>query len=483
MLDADHDALGLAALVRAGEVTAAELLDTAVARIEALDPLLNAVVHRFEDMGRAAIAAGLPDGPFAGVPFLIKNTGLAMAGTPLSTGSRLFADAVTPTDGTLAARQKAAGLVAIGRTNTPEFALSFATESELFGPARNPWDTTRGPGGSSGGSAAAVAARIVPIAHASDGAGSTRLPAAHCGVFGFKPSRIRNPLGPDIAEGIAGMSTPHAITVSVRDSAALLDATSGPDVGDPHAVPPPVRPFLEETRRDPPRLRIGLVTASPYGAVDPECVAAAEDAARLCAELGHTVEIAGIDYEPEALKAAWRVIAGVGIVGQIDGRARVLGIDDPAALIEPVNAAWLAEGRGWTGTDYLKAVNQLHRTARHLGRFFARYDVLLSPATGEIAPVLGRMASSGQSLDAFYDQFWAHGPFTCAFNASGCPAMSVPLHWTAPTATAPRGLPVGVQFGAGFGNDGLLFALAAELERARPWSRRRPALAEQELAA
>jgi amidase len=309
----------------------------------------------------------------------------------------------------------------------------------------------------------------VPFANASDGAGSIRVPASHGGLFGFKPSRMRNPVGPVVVEVIAGMSTPHCVSWSVRDSAALLDASSGPDQGDPYAVPQPERPFLAELDRDPPPLRIGLTLRSPLGTpVDPECLAATRAMARLCEELGHTVEETDAGYDAAALKAAWRVIVGVNIAPAVALQGERRGLADPLTLVEPVNAAWIEEARGKSAADYLKAVNQLHATARALGRFFARYDVLLSPAAAELPPLLGQMASAGQTLDGFYDQFWQHGPFTCAFNASGCPAMSVPATLSA------EGLPIGVQFGAGFGREGLLFALAGQLERARPWADRRP---------
>ncbi|MCK0198925.1 amidase [Ancylobacter sp. 6x-1] len=468
----DHDATGLAALVRAGEVSADDLLDAALSRIDAHEPQLHALVHRFEDLGRQAIAQGLPDGPFTGVPFILKNTGFEMAGTVLSTGSKLFDGMVSPRDGTLVARYKAAGLVIIAKSNTPEFALSFATEPEAFGPSHNPWDISRSPGGSSGGSTAAVAAGYVPMANTSDGAGSTRLPASHCGLFGFKPSRMVNPLGPAIVEAIAGMSTPHAASWSVRDNAALLDATAGPDIGDPYACPRGPDTYLSEVTREPGRLRIGFTPASPLGTqVDPACARAAEEAAKLCADLGHDVEIVEPGYDAHALKAAWRIIVGVNVAPAVAARGAALGLADPLKALEPVNAAWVEEARGLPATAYLGAVNTLHQTARALGRFFAGYDILLSPTAAELPPPLGALAGAGKSLDAFYDAFWAHAPFTCAFNAAGCPAMSVPL------GMSEDGLPVGVHFGAGFGRDGLLFRLAGQLERARPWFHRRPSLA------
>jgi amidase len=336
----------------------------------------------------------------------------------------------------------------------------------------------RSAGGSSGGAAAAVAAGLVPIAHASDGAGSIRVPAAHCGVFGFKPSRMRNPLGPRIAESNAGMGTPHAITRSVRDSAALLDATCGADIGDPYAVEAPRRPFLEETKRDPPPLRIGLVTSPGIDVdVDPHCLAAVVHAATLCGDLGHHVEEAVTGHHGEELKKAWRVIAGAGCAASVGPVIAGMSPAEAAALIEPVNLEWIEEGRSWSASDYLSAVSVLHRTGRTIGGFFKRFDILLSPVTAEIAPPLGALAGRGAALADFYNRFWAHAPFTPLFNATGFPAMSVPLYWTVPSAEAPRGVPVGVQFGAGPGKDGALFGLPAQLERAQPWSGRRPSAA------
>lgn len=464
-----HDALGLATLVRNGEVSAAELLETAIAMVERLNPTLNCVVHSHFELARRQIEEGLPEGPFTGVPFLIKNTGFDVKDMLLSTGARLFKDNVSPRDGTLAARYRAAGLVILGKSNTPEFALSFTTEPQEFGPARNPWMLDHGPGGSSGGASAAVAAGIVPMANSSDGAGSTRLPASHCGLFGFKPSRMRNPLGPVAVEGIAGMSTPHALSWTVRDNAALLDASSGPDAGDPYAAPAPAETFLAASARAPARLRIGMTLASPVGTpVDPQIIATITQAATLLEELGHDVEeVDDAGYDAHALKAAWRVIAGVNVAPAVLARGAQLGIEDPVSWLEPVNGEWVREGMSKTGIDYLKAINQLHLTARGLGRFFGKYDLLLSPVTGELAPRIGELAGTG-TLDAFYDRFWSHGPFTCAFNASGCPAMSVPFGLSA------SGLPIGIHLGAAFGADALLYSVAGEIERARPWISSRP---------
>lgn len=465
-----YDALALAELIRSGEISAEELLEATIERIEALNPQLNAVVHAHFDLARKAVADGLPDGPFRGVPFLIKNTGFEVDGMILSTGSELHRNTVSTRDGTLARRYKAGGLVILGKSNTPEFALSFTTESDAFGAARNPWDLSRTPGGSSGGSTAAVAAGLVAIANSSDGAGSTRLPASHCGLFGFKPSRMRNPLGPVAVEAIAGMSTPHAVSWSVRDNAALLDVSAGADIGDPYAAPAQGGTYLASLAGAPKGLRIGMTLTSPTGTpIDPQVLAAVRDTAKKLEALGHHVEdvVEGAGYDGHALMKAWRIIAGVSAATGVSFSQQPGG-PDPIDRIEPVNQEWVREGRGRSGIEYMWAINQLHGTARALGRFFSRYDILLSPSSADLPPLLGELAGRGKSLDDFFARFWAHAPFTAVFNASGCPAMSVPL------AQSVEGLPIGIHFGAGFGNDALLFALAAQLEQAWPWFDRRP---------
>jgi amidase len=457
------DATALAELVARREVSPEELVASAIERIAALDPSLNFMAQTFYGRARAQIAAGLPAGPFAGVPFLVKDSAIELAGAPVSGVHHWLGGAVSPTSSTLAQRHAAAGLITLGTTTIPELMMSFTSEPEVHGPARNPWDRSRSPGGSSGGSAAAVAAGIVPMAHASDGAGSIRVPAAHCGLVGFKPSRMRTPFGPAIAEALAGMAYAHAVTRSVRDSAALLDATAGPEPGDPYAVLPPHRPFADEVRADPAPLRIAVTTASPLGGtVDPEIVAAVESTAALCAALGHRVGYAAPDYDIGALIAAWRLIAGVGVFGVVTRASESTGRDVRAQL-EAVNAAWFDEGAATSASAYADAVVTVHRIGRQMAAFFADWDVLLSPVTSDVAPPLGTLAGAGRDLDAFNETFWNHGPFTCAFNASGGPAMSLPLARTA------AGLPIGLHFGADTGRDGVLFALAGQLERARPW--------------
>ncbi len=458
-----HDACALAALIHRGDTTAREVLDCAIVCADRADPALHAIAHRLDEAARNQVAL-LPEGPFRGVPFLVKDTGATVAGAPMTSGSRLFAGNRPETDCTLVSRYRAAGLVLMGKTNTPELGLSFTTEPLAQGPTHNPWNVRHGPGGSSGGSAAAVAAGIVPMAHASDGAGSIRLPAAHCGLFGFKPSRMRNPVGPVIGEGLAGMSSAHCVSRSVRDSAALLDASAGAEPGDPYAAPVATRGFLAETQQDPPRLRIGVSCKVPTGTVlDPACEAATQRAARLCEALGHSVEEAALDYDAEALKAAWRTIVGVsaalGVRTQLWAHP---GLSADTGL-EPVNRAWIAQAAEISGFAYAEAINEIRRAGRRTGRSFARFDVFLTPCTAAPAPLLGELACIDDDVDAFYDRFWAHGPFTAIYNANGCPAMSVPMGFSE------AGLPVGAHFGAALGQDGLLFALAAQIERALPW--------------
>lgn len=463
------DGIATAKLVSKGEVSASEVLEASIARIGRLNPTLNAVVHEHFDLARQQVANGLPQSPLSGVPMLLKNTGFEAEGMLLSSGSELLRNAVSKRDSTITARYKAAGMVIVGKSNTPEFALSFTTEPDAFGPTRNPWDVSRTAGGSSGGSTAAVASGMVPLANSSDGAGSTRLPASHCGLFGFKPSRLVNPVGPVAAEAIGGMSTPHAVTWSVRDNAAMLDISSGGDLGDPWASPATPGSYLRSLDKTPPRLKVAMIVASPTGShIEPEMIRSVRETARLLEGLGHHVEeVADAGYDGEALKTAWRVVVGVNAALGVSG-------GDPSSAniskLEPVNQEWVREALAVPGTRYVWAINQLHASARALARFFSNYDVMLTPVAAEPAPPLGKLAGRGKHIDEFYDLFWSHSPFTAVFNASGCPAMSLPL------GMSPAGLPIGSHIGAAFGKDAMLFALAAELERAAPWIDRRPAL-------
>ena len=470
MIDLDRkDGLGLAELVRAKEVTAAEVLEATIARAEARNPALNAIVGRLYDEARAAVAAGLPAGPFTGVPYLLKDLGALYTGAETSFGSTFFTGFVADHDSELTARLKRSGLVIFGKTNTPELGLAPSTEPRRFGPTRNPWNLAYSAGGSSGGAAAAVAGGILPMAHATDGGGSIRIPASCCGLFGMKPTRARNPMGPDAGEGWGGASVGHAVTWSVRDSAALLDATSGPDVGDPYWAPPPAGPFLAEVGREPGQLRIALTTTSFNGqAVDASCAAAARAAAKLCESLGHVVEEARPQVDGHALGMATRIVIGANVRAQLETRAAALGRPLAADDVERMTWARAADGTAFPAWEYARAIGVIHRTGRAVARFFTRHDVLLSPTMCRPPYPIGVLNMSGDDDAAYLAAVLASIGFTSLFNSSGNPAMSVPLAWSADE------LPIGVQFAGRFGDEATLFRLAAQLERAQPWATRRP---------
>ncbi len=466
-----YDALGLAKLVRDREISAIELLETAIARVEAANPRLNAIVHKLYDLARSAVAKGLPQGALSGVPFMLKDLGAMQKGVPTSFGSRFFDGYVAEIDATITERYREAGLVVLARSATPELGLNATTEPVLFGPTRNPWDMTRVAGGSSGGSAAAVAARVLPAAHATDGGGSIRIPASCCGVFGLKPTRARTPSGPLIGEGWSGMSVGHAVTISVRDSAALLDATHGAAPGDPYPAPPVARPFLAEVGADPGKLRIALVTAPPDGMpVHADCVAAAESAARLCAGLGHVVEPATLPAVPPIFNGATGIIVSANLRNALEQRGRALGREPGPQDVERVTWQMAEMGRKYTAAEYAAAVQTIHGIGRTVAAFFARYDVLITPTLAQPPVPLGHLDMMLDDLDVFTERLAAFMPFTPLFNITGQPAASLPLHWNA------QGLPIGVQFAARFGDEATLFRLAAQLEAASPWRDRRPDL-------
>ena len=461
------DGLGLAKLIRDGEITPAEVLEATIARIEARNPALNAVVTPMFETARKAVAAGLPDGPFRGVPYAFKELVVSVKGAPTTSASRLYAGAPATADSELVARARRAGLVVVGKTNSSEFGLQPVTEPALFGPTRNPWNTDHSPGGSSGGSAAAVASGMLPMAHATDGGGSIRIPASCCGLFGLKPTRGRITSGPEGGEGLAGLAAQHAVTWSVRDSAALLDATAGPMPGDPYAAPPPARPWLEEAARDPGRLRIAFSTAAPDGKpIDPACADATREAARLCEAMGHIVEEAAPDFDIAAARAAFLAIFQANTAVNA-GRAN--GGRLPAdGLIEPLTRALAERGAAIAAADYIRALQAMHRESRRIAGFFERHDLWLTPTLGQLPPRIGAFDSRITDVDLWMERLTGFLPFTWLFNLTGQPAMSVPF------ATAPGGLPVGVHFAARYGDEATLFALAGQIERARPWRHLRP---------
>ena len=467
-----YDALGLAELVRKGEVKPAELLDAALARVSVRNGPLNAVNMLFEGRARRALDAGLPAGPFTGVPFLLKDLHAQLAGERISFGSRLWASFVSETDSELVARYRRAGLVIFGRTASPELGLTASTESVLWGDTRNPWSLERTPGGSSGGASAAVAAGILPAAHASDGGGSIRSPASCCGLFGLKPTRARVPMGPHAGEGWGGMSTAHAVTRSVRDSAALLDAVHGADLGAPYHAPAPERSYLDEVSRPPGALRIALQTTAFNGApTDPECAAAARDAAKLCQSLGHRVDEATVPVDREALGRATQVLIGANVLASCEDAAALQGRKLGPDLVEAVTWAIIESAGPATSADYARAVRTLHATTRAVEAFFQRFDVLLTPTMAMQPARVGELALSNTPGAAYGQRLARCVGYTSLFNSSGNPAMSVPL------GTASDGMPLGVQFAARFGDEATLFRLAGQLERERPWAERRPRVA------
>ena len=491
-----YDALGLAELVRKRDVTALELVDTAIERIERVNPELNAVITTMFESARRHAGDALPDGPFAGVPFLLKDLLSAYAGVQLAGGSRFRLGYVPGYDSELVRRYKHAGLVVVGKTNTPEQGLLPVTEPEVFGPTHNPWRIGLTAGGSSGGSGAAVAAGIVPMAHGGDGGGSIRIPAACCGVFGFKPSRGRTPCGPDASEQWQGYAIEHGLTRTVRDSAALLDAASGIEQGSWHSLPRPKSSFLEQLKEPVGKLRIAFSTKPLLtdGSVHADCAAAVRDVAALCTELGHEVdegrpEIDGEAFVRDYLRVIWGETAAT-----IAEEERLVGRSARPGDFEP--ATWLSAmlGREISAADYALALRSLSAMSRAQLPFFERYDVLLTPtlgmpplphhalrpgkleataqkfiAAGSLTSVL-KIGGPDRLIASFVDRIFQFVPFTPIANVTGQPSMSVPLNWNV------AGLPIGSMFTGRFGDDGLLLRLAAQLEEARPWRDRRPAV-------
>jgi amidase len=485
-----YDATGLADLVRRREVTAAELVEAAIARIEALNGPLNAVVTKLYDQARAAAANGPPDGPFAGVPFLVKDLIATVEGVPTSSGNKLLRSLPAPVDSELVRRWRAAGLIILGKTNTPEFGLTPYTESLTLGAARNPWDTSRTPGGSSGGSGAAVAARMVPMASGGDGGGSIRIPASACGLFGIKPTRGRTPTGPLIGESWHGFAIEHALTRSVRDSAALLDATHGPDIGAPYAAPAVDGTFLAAAARAPGRLRIAVTSKPLLGRmIDPAVVDGFRASVTLLANLGHEIIEAAPDCEPEVFSIAFITVLAGELRADMEAAARAAGKVFTNGDFDPTTCGMGMLGRAFSATEYAAAVRALQRIARQVAAMFEDIDVLMTPTLAMPPVRIGALQPSNAEralirLVGAFDGGWLlrrlgivkplaektfeFVPWTPVFNVTGQPAMSVPLNWT------PDGLPIGMHFVAKFGAEDTLFSLAAQLEAAQPWQNKVP---------
>ena len=474
---ANYDATGLAKLVAKGDVTAAELCEEAIARIEKHNPTLNAVICKMYDIAhdRATELDSRKDtsgerGPFHGVPFLLKDILGDHQGIPTTNGSKFTSGHPATQDSTLTARQKSSGLNPLGKTNTPEFGILPTTEPLLYGASRNPWNIDHSTGGSSGGSAAAVAAGIVPMAHTNDGGGSIRIPAACCGLFGLKPTRGRNPLGPVTGDLMSGLIVEHVVTRTVRDSALMLDCTHGPEAGDPYCAPAPVRRFIEEVGAEPKQLRIAFAKSAADGReLHSECRAAAESAAALCAELGHTVEEATPEIDPDSVSASFMTIWAAGLAFTIDSFAMIRDIEPKEESFEPLTWALYQNGVEISASQYQIAVAMLQMVSREIGRFHQNYDLWLTPTLGQPPIRNGIVDSSVEDAILGFAPMIDYVPFTPLANATGQPAMSIPLHWS------DNGLPVGVMFTGRFGDEATLLRLAAQLEEARPWIERKPA--------
>jgi amidase len=464
-----HDAVGLASLIRKRETNAGEVLDAALARLDRVNGRLNAVIDRFDDEARAAIKTGLPQGPLQGVPFLIKDIGVWMKGHPTAAGSRLFkGSAPAAIDSELIAAYRRAGLVLFGKTNTPEFGAAAVTESPAFGIARNPWNLDRTCGGSSGGSASAVAAGVVPAAHGSDGGGSIRIPASCCGLFGLKPSRGRISSAP-LGDAWNGFAVNHVLTRSVRDSAMLLDVSSAPVLGDNNFLPSPATPFVDEVGRDPGKLRIGYVPGALMSpSLEPEVAEAVKEAALFCRSLGHSVEETKINAYFDEMRVKANNVLSANMAWMLnragEARGRAIAEDE----VEQVVWIIMQDGLKLSGVDVSDGFAAIYQFNRAVGALFEQFDVLLMATLGQTPVKVGALSITNVEKDPYTDALYRFMPNTQPFNVNGSPAMSVPLAWSK------AGLPIGIQFAARPSNEAVLLRLAGQLESARPWADKRP---------
>ncbi len=469
---ADTDAVGLSGMIRKKEIAPREAVAAAAAAIEVLDSELN---FRCQDYAEEALQQAedydVGAQPFPGVPFMVKDLGAQMEGKVCDAGSRLAAGIVAKHDTELMARFRRAGLITLGKTNTPEFGANIITENALQGVTSNPWNREYSPGGSSGGAAAAVAAGALPIAHANDGLGSIRIPASMCGLFGLKPTRQRIPSGPDIAEASGGRAAELVVTRSVRDTAVLLDAVHGADPGAPHVAPPPVRPYVDELTNPPKKLRIALMTTSFSGAQpEPICAQAAAETAAMCEALGHSVEVAAPEIPWEDYLWSLKMTAQAGFAAGVHFTAEATGRTPSPDNLEPITWASYQAGMKVSLLDFHKGLGVYGKVQRAIGRFFETYDLLITPMLMGPPPPLGYFAGKDIDIDEFWDWFGgdAYSPFAGVFNVTGQPAASIPLHMN------DEGLPIGTHIVGRFGDEGTILGLSADLERASPWASRRP---------
>jgi len=466
------DGLGLAELVKQKKVSALELVDEAIARAEQHNPKLNAIIFKAFDAARDAAKKGVPDGAFSGVPMLLKDMRAGAVGMPTRNGSRMVPTVPADHDSTLVSRYRAAGLIPLGKTNVPEFGILPVSESKLYGPARNPWNTDHTPGGSSGGSAASVAAGIVPLAHSTDGGGSIRIPAACCGLVGLKVSRGRITQGPDNADSTAGLSVDNCVTRSVRDTAAMLDLSSALDYGDPYFAPPAQGSYLESIKTEPKRLKIAVSMKNYRGApFHADVTEALQKAVKLCEQLGHTVE----EHTPsvansEELTMAFMVLWATASAYGIEMLTRMTGQTPSLDNLEGLTFALYQRGKSVPAVQQIWAQQTMYRIARMMGKFHEQYDLWLTPTLAQPPLKIGTIDIDEQDLETAFAPIIDYVPFTATQNATGQPAINLPLHWNK------NNLPIGVQFVARNGNEMLLLQLAAQIEQAAPWFDKRPQL-------
>ena len=463
------DATAQAELVRKKEVKPIELVEAAIGQIERLNPKINAVILPLFESAREQAKGLLPEGPFKGVPFLMKDMMTSVKGVPLTCGSALLKDYIPDHDSELTIRFRKAGLIILGKTNTPEYGLQPTTEPLLFGPTHNPWDLSRTPGGSSGGSCAAVASGMVAIAHANDGGGSIRIPASCCGVFGLKPTRARTPMGPDFGDILGGMVVDFAVSRSVRDSATLLDAVAGPSLGDPYFAPPIERPYTEEVKKPAGQLKIAFSTQSPTGVpVHQDCIDGVQKTVALLQELGHEVIETNLQIDAGMLAQAFLKVWVAGVACQFEDWKRRTGQWPSQDKIEPLTWALWEMGKEISSGQYLCAIEDFQLIGRQVAQQFSRFDAWLTPTLAEPPVSLGVLTSPPDDPLRGFFRAGEFCPFTPLCNITGQPAMSVPLYWNKDN------LPIGSQFIAKFGDEATLFRLATQLEEASPWASKRP---------
>jgi amidase len=464
-----HDALGLGALVKQKKITALELVNEAIARAERVNPKINAIVFKAFDRARDAAKSGAPDGPFSGVPMLLKDMRAGAIGMPTRNGSRFVPAMPADHDATLVARYRAAGLIPLGKTNVPEFGILPVSESKLYGAARNPWNVEHTPGGSSGGSAASVAAGIVPVAHATDGGGSIRIPASCCGLVGLKVSRGRVTQGPDNADSTAGLSVDNCVSRSVRDTAAMLDLSCVPDFSDPYFAPAPQGSYLEGIRSEPKRLRIAVSLKSYGGApFHADATDAVQKAAKICEQLGHIVEEATPAVNSEEMTMAFMTLWATATAFGVETLSRMTGQKPSLDNMEGLTMALYERGKGLLAIHQIWAQQTMYRVARMMGKFHEQHDLWLTPTLALPPLKIGTIDINEPDVETAFAPLIDYVPFTATQNATGQPAINLPLHWNK------ANLPIGVQFVARNGDEMTLLQLAAQIEQAHPWFDKRP---------